>query len=196
MKAILADRPGGAEQLHFSDIPRPDCGQSDILVRVEATALNRADLLQREGKYPPPPGASEVFGLEMAGRVVAIGEEVTGWVEGDRVCALLPGGGYAEYVAVPEFLAMRIPENLSFEEAAAIPEAFVTAFQALEWLGAIAPSSHVLIHAGSSGVGTAAIQLARARDAHPMVTCSEGKRQACLALGAELAIDYRTDDPI
>ncbi|MEW6736566.1 MAG: NAD(P)H-quinone oxidoreductase [Acidobacteriota bacterium] len=190
MRAILVEE--GSEQLYLgeADFPRPK--ETELLVRVKATALNRADLLQRKGRYPPPPGASAILGLEMAGVVEWVGQQVDGWQVGERVCALLPGGGYAELVAIPAEMAMRIPENLSFEEAAAIPEVFLTAYLALFKLGDIKPGYKVLIHAGASGVGTAAIQLTREAGASAIVTASTAqKREACLKLGASLAIDYQ-----
>lgn len=194
MRAVLVEAPGGADQLRLGEAPRPEPGAGELRVRVRATALNRADLLQRQGQYPPPPGASEILGLEAAGVIEAVGEGVDAGRVGARVMALLPGGGYAEYVTVPARMAMPIPENLTFEEAAAVPEVFLTAYQALHWLGAVEAGQRVLVHAGASGVGTAAIQLARAAGATVYVTASAPKHDACLALGAEAAIDYRTED--
>ncbi len=194
MQAILVRSPGDAGQLFIGEVPRPVPGPGELLVRVRATALNRADIMQRRGKYPPPPGASPILGLEMAGTVEAMGEEVSGWKVGDRVCALLSGGGYAQYVTIPHEMAMRIPSGLSFNEAAAIPEVFLTAYQALYWYGGLEQDRHVLIHAGASGVGTAAIQLVRTAGAYPYVTASGGKLDICRRLGAELAIDYHNED--
>ena len=194
MRVVLVDAPGGPEQLRLGDHPKPTPAADELLVRVRATALNRADLMQREGKYPPPEGATPILGLEMAGTVEAVGPDVQGWREGDHVCALLDGGGYAEYVALPHQMAMPVPDGLSFEEAAAIPEVFLTAFQALHWIGQMEAGEQVLIHAGASGVGTAAIQLARAAGARPMVTASGGKLDRCRALGADVAIDYEHED--
>ena len=194
MKAILVRQPGGPEQLYVGEAATPVPAADELLVRVGATALNRADTLQRQGKYPPPPGASEILGLEMAGVVERVGAAVEGWQPGDRAMALLAGGGYAEYVAVPADQAMRVPERLSLEEAAALPEVFLTAFQALDWLGGLTAGQHVLIHAGASGVGTAAIQLAKAAGAAVYVTASAPKHALCLALGADAAIDYRSED--
>jgi tumor protein p53-inducible protein 3 len=193
MHVIHIDGAGSHSRLVFEERPIPAVGPNDLLVRVRATALNRADLLQRKGMYPPPEGASPILGLEMAGEVEAVGHQVRGRRIDDRVCALLPGGGYAQYVVVPAELAMPIADTMSFEEAAAIPEAFLTAFQALTWLGKVQVGETVLIHAGASGVGTAAIQLARAMKAHVIVTASRPKHAACLALGAEAAIDYREE---
>jgi tumor protein p53-inducible protein 3 len=194
MKAILVKQPGGAEQLTLGEYPDPAPGPRQVLVKVAASALNRADLLQRQGKYPPPPGESPILGLEMAGEVVAFGAGATRWKLGDRVCGLLGGGGYAEYALIHEDLAMPVPENLSWVEAAAIPEVFLTAFQALEWLGRLRRGEWVLIHAGASGVGTAAIQLAREMDARVAATASATKHDTCLRLGAETAIDYQQQD--
>lgn len=194
MRAVLVTAPGGPEQLVLGTFPKPEPGPGEVLVRVRATALNRADLLQREGKYPPPAGASPLLGLEMAGVIEAAGEGVRARKVGEAVCGLLPSGGYAEYVTLPEDLAIPVPEGFTFEEAAAVPEAFLTAYQALHWIGRMAPGEHVLVHAGASGVGTAAIQLVRAAGGHAYVTASPGKHALCLGLGAEAAIDYRSED--
>ncbi len=193
MQAIRVRQPGGPEQLYLGAYPEPVPGEGELLVRVEATALNRADLMQREGRYPPPPGASEILGLELAGTVAALGPGCEGRCVGDRVFGLLPGGGYARYAVLPLRMAMPVPANLSFEEAAAIPEVFLTAFQALFWLGDLREGQRVLVHAGASGVGTAAIQLANVVGARAIVTASAPKHAACLDLGAELAIDYKTE---
>jgi len=194
MKAVLIKKPGGPEVLRLGTYRRPKHTAEEVLVRVEATALNRADLLQRAGKYPPPKGASPIPGLEVSGVVEQRGRKAKKWAKGARVFGLLAGGGYAEYVAVHEDLLMPIPENLSFEEAAAIPEAFLTAFQALYWLGDLKAGQHVLIHAGASGVGTAAIQLVRATRAHACITASPSKHQICRNLGAEVLINYHEED--
>ncbi len=194
MRAIVVDEPGGPEQLRLGEHVRSVPAEDELLVRVRATALNRADTMQRRGTYPPPEGASEILGLEMAGTVAHVGAACAGWSAGDRAFGLLPGGGYAEHVVIHHEMAMRIPDSLSFVEAAAIPEVFLTAFQALHWLGDLEEGEHVLIHAGASGVGTAAIQLARAAGAHVHVTASAPKHALCRSLGAETAIDYRTED--
>lgn len=193
MRAILISRPGGAKQLYMGEYEKPHGTADDILVRVKATALNRADILQREGKYPPPKGASPILGLEMAGVVEEVGENCQEmWRPGDRVFGLLPGGGYAEYAVVPGKMAMPIPDSFTFEQAAAIPEAFLTAYQTLFWIGQLRSGETVLIHAGASGVGTAAIQLAKAAGASPAVTVgTEEKREACLKLGADFAFNYK-----
>ena len=194
MRAILVDEPGGPEHLRLGEYPTPEPGPGEIRVRVRATALNRADTLQRRGLYPPPPGASPILGLELAGEVETLGDGVTRWREGDRVFALLSGGGYAENAVLPAGMAMPIPASMTFEQAAAVPEVFLTAFQALHWIAELQAGEHALIHAGASGVGTAAIQLARAAGAHPHVTASAPKHDACRALGAETTIDYKTEN--
>ncbi|RMF60539.1 MAG: NAD(P)H-quinone oxidoreductase [Calditrichaeota bacterium] len=192
MKAVLVETPGGIDKLVIKEYPMPTPREDELLVKIKATALNRADILQRQGKYPPPPGASEVLGLEMAGIVEWVGSQCSGWKIGDRVCGLLPGGGYAEYCTIPAKMAIPIPSNLSFEEAAAIPEVFLTAFQTMHLLGDVKKGDFVLIHAGASGVGTAAIQLARFYDAIPIVTAGSARKlDFCLQLGAKVAINYK-----
>ena len=175
----------------LDEYEKPQPTPAQLLVKVHATALNRADTLQREGKYPPPKGASPLLGLEIAGVVEEVGANCTRYKKGDKVFGLLPGGGYAEYAVIEEAMAMPVPDNLSMEEAAAIPEVFLTAWQALVWLGKLRAGERALIHAGASGVGTAAIQLARALHAEVLVTASESKLQACLNLGAHKAINYK-----
>ncbi len=195
MKAILTKSSGTADQLYLGEYETPQPAADEVLVKVHATALNRADILQREGKYPPPAGASPILGLEMSGVVVEVGKEVEKWKVGDKVFGLLPGGGYAEYAVIHQDMAMAIPENLSFEEAAAIPEVFMTAFQAVHWLGKLQPSERILIHAGGSGVGTAAIQLANEMQAGDIiVTASQTKHAACRKLGAHYTIDYKSQN--
>jgi tumor protein p53-inducible protein 3 len=185
MKAILVKEPGDADQLMLGTYQMPEPSDDELFVKVKATALNRADILQRRGFYPPPKGASPILGLEMAGIVEWVGPKCSDWKPGDRVFGLLPGGGYAEYAVIPEAMAMPIPENFSFEEAAAIPEVFLTAYQTLFWLGNLQEKETVLIHAGASGVGTAAIQLARGKGATVIITAgSEQKLAACLELVA------------
>ena len=194
MRAITVSEPGGPEQLAMGEVPTPAPGPHEVLVQVHATALNRADTFQRRGHYPPPDGASEILGLECAGTVAATGAGVVDWSEGDRVFGLLAGGGYAEYTVTHADLLMAIPPGLSMEEATAIPEVFLTAYQALHWLGGIEPGHRVLIHAGASGVGTAAIQLTRNAEAVPYATASAPKHEVCHDLGADAAIDYETED--
>ncbi|HEY3228631.1 MAG TPA: NAD(P)H-quinone oxidoreductase [Roseiflexaceae bacterium] len=191
MKAILFDQPGGPDVLRLGEAPDPEPAAGELLVRVRATAANRADLLQRRGAYPPPAGASPILGLELAGEVRS---GAGGWRPGDRVMAVVTGGGYAELATVPAGMAIRIPDHLSFEEAAAIPEAFLTAFLNLFTLGRLQGGESVLIHAGASGVGTAAIQLARAAGARVLITAgSDEKLARCRELGAEVAIHYKRE---
>ncbi|MGA7838824.1 MAG: NAD(P)H-quinone oxidoreductase [Ignavibacteriaceae bacterium] len=194
MKAITFDSPGGPEVLKVGEYEKPVPSEKEILIKVQATAINRADTLQRMGKYPPPKGASPVLGLELAGEVVEAGQEIKKWKTGDKIFGLIPGGGYAEYAVIHEDMAMRIPENISVTEAAAIPEVFLTAFQALAWYGKTEKGNSVLIHAGGSGVGTAGIQIAREIGADIYITASSSKHKACLDLGAKKAIDYKTQN--
>jgi tumor protein p53-inducible protein 3 len=190
MKAILVE--DSTKSLYIGETDEPILSNEDLLVRVKATALNRADLLQKRGLYPPPKGASPILGLEMSGVIEKVGSNVTGWKPGDRVFALLPGGGYAERVCIPAGMAIRIPEHFSFEEAAAIPEVFLTAYLNLFILGGLKQDQTVLIHAGASGVGTAAIQLVKEAGAAAIITAgSAEKRNTCLQLGASAAIDYK-----
>jgi len=195
MQAVKIESFGDPGQLTIGQWPMPAPAPRELLVQVAATALNRADTLQRQGKYPPPSGESPLLGLEMAGTVVETGSEVARWKTGDRVCGLLGGGGYAQYAAIHEEMAMRIPDELSFEQAAAIPEVWLTAYQALRWLAGFQAEEWLLIHAGASGVGTAAIQLARQMKAGKiLVTASAPKHDICRELGADLAIDYQNKD--
>lgn len=194
MRAVVVTEEGDPEHMTIGEVPSPEPRANEVLVKVHATALNRADTFQRRGHYPPPEGASETLGLEMAGTVLNTGSGVVDWQEGDRVFGLLDGGGYAEYVAVHTDRLMAVPPGLSMQEAAAVPEVFLTAYQALYWLGGLAQNHRVLVHAGASGVGTAAIQLARCADACPYVTASAPKHDTCLELGAETAIDYESED--
>lgn len=195
MKAVLLRQEGDAAQLYLGEYPMPEADTEEILVRVFATALNRADILQRMGHYPPPPGVSPVLGLEVAGMVERVGAGVTRWKAGDRVMALLAGGGYAECAVVHQDIAMPVPEGWTFEQAAAIPEAFLTAWQSLHLLAHTQPGEKVLIHAGASGVGVAAIQVAtRLLGASCMVTASAAKLPLCQQLGAEKLVDYRNED--
>ena len=194
MQAVLVEEEGDPEHLTLGEHPDPAPAPGELLVDVRATALNRADTMQRRGNYPVPEDASEILGLEMAGTVAEAGTECTGWSEGDRVFGLLAGGGYAERATIPHEVAMPIPEALSFEEAAAVPEVFLTAYQALHWLGELQRGERVLIHAGASGVGTAATQLAVEAGAEVLATASAPKHDRCRAMGARVAIDYRSED--
>lgn len=193
MKATLIANDGSGD-LSWGDSPAPTAGPADVVVDVHATAVNRADLLQRRGFYPPPPGESEILGLEAAGVVASVGPKATRVKVGDRVCCLLAGGGYAERIVVNEAMAIPIPDGLDFVQAAAIPEAFYTAFVNIVQEAALAPGERVLIHAGASGVGTAAIQLVKARGATAYVTAgSDDKLARCTALGAAAAINYKSE---
>ena len=195
MKAIVFDTPGAEDVLKIGDVPPPPLGPSDIRIRVRATAVNRADLLQRQGMYPPPPGASPVLGLECAGEVIEVGTTVTGWQVGDRAMALLAGGGYAEEAVVHYGSAMHVPATLSLEEAGALPEVFLTAFLNLFMLGEIQTGGAALVHGGGSGVGTAAISLLQEAGVRCVVTAgSDDKCQRCRDLGAYAAINYQGGD--
>jgi putative PIG3 family NAD(P)H quinone oxidoreductase len=194
MRAVTVPEPGPPEHMTIGEVPTPQPGPDEVLVKVHATALNRADTFQRRGHYPPPDGASEILGLEMAGTVAETGSNVLDWHEQDRVFALLDGGGYAEYTVVHKDRLMAVPPGMSMQEAAAVPEVFLTAYQALHWLGGLQPGHRVLIHAGASGVGTAAVQLTRHGEAHPYVTASAPKHEVCRDLGAEATIDYQSED--
>jgi len=188
------DGPGDESVLHLAEVPDPAADEQEILIRIAASAVNRADLIQREGGYPPPPGAPDILGLECAGTVAAVGAGVTGWQVGDRIMALLAGGGYAEYATVHVGSALRVPDRLSLEEAAATPEVFLTASLNLFQLGRLEEGGAALVHGGGSGVGTAAIQLITAARARAFVTAgSPEKCQRCLELGAERAINYKTE---
>lgn len=192
MRAVVALAKGGPEVLNIQRVPIPELKESEVLVRVRATALNRADLLQRRGHYPVPKGASQILGLECAGEVA---ESRFGWEAGTRVMALLSGGGYAEYAAVHKDHIMPIPSGFSYEEAAAIPEVWLTAWQLFRTLSNTQPQEKLIIHAGASGVGTALIQLARENDVRTFVTCgSDAKADFCTNLGATRAVNYKTTD--
>lgn len=193
MRAIL-HQSESADTLHIGEHPTPEPGSKDILIRVAATALNRADLMQRKGNYPPPAGASPILGLEVAGTVVEVGDEVRKWKVGDRVCGLLSGGGYAAYAVLHQDMALPVPEQMDWTVAGAIPETFLTAYQALCTIAQLQAGERVLLHAGASGVGTAAIQLARQAGAEVYVTASGPKHKLCLDLGASRAIDYQQED--
>jgi putative PIG3 family NAD(P)H quinone oxidoreductase len=195
MKGIVVKGSHQQPVLVWETVPDVAFGPDEVLVNVWATAVNRADLLQARGGYNPPPDASEILGLEMAGVIAAVGKSVADWQVGDRVCALLPGGGYAEQVAVPAGMLLKMPRAWSFAMGTAVPEVWYTAYVNLFLEGDLAAGETVLIHAGASGVGTAAIQLANAAEATVFVTAgSDEKLQACRKLGAELAINYKQDD--
>jgi tumor protein p53-inducible protein 3 len=194
MKAVVIRQFGSAENLSIQHWEKPTLNPQEILVKVRATALNRADLLQREGKYPPPQGSSPILGLEIAGDVVELGSEVGNWKIGDKVFGLLSGGGYAEYASIHQLKAMPILPTMNYSQAVAIPEAYLTAYQALNLLGYLQKNETVLIHAGASGVGTAAIQLAKSMQARVITTSSASKVEFCKELGADLGIDYQSQD--
>ena len=195
MKAIVIDAPGDAGRLRLADLPDPAPAPGELLVRVHASALNRADVLQREGRYPPPPGTSDILGLELAGEVVTAGDGVTRFRPGDRVYGLCGGGGYAQLATISESLAMPLPDAFDYRQAAAIPEVFFTANTALQDLGRLQPGERALIHAGGSGVGTAAIQIAKLIGAEAWITAgSDEKCAKARALGADLAINYKSHD--
>jgi len=195
MRAITIPQPGGPEVLTWAEVPDPVPAAGEVLVEVAATAVNRADLLQRQGFYDPPPGSSPYPGLECAGRIVALGPGVAGWGVGDEVCALLAGGGYAERVAVPVGQLLPVPKGVSLEEAAALPEAACTVWSNIFMVAHLRPAETVLVHGGASGIGTMAIQLAKAVGAKVLVTAgSAGKLARCAELGADVGIDYREQD--
>lgn len=193
MRAVQLHKFGGIDELYIGEVAAPKKQDEQILVKVHASALNRADLLQRQGKYSPPEGESDILGLEIAGEVVQ--PDIRGkWQKGDRVMALLAGGGQAELATVHKDLAMPIPTTIDFVQAAGVPEVFLTAYQAMFYEGSLKEGESVLIHAGASGVGTAAIQLAKVKGAKVIVSCSASKHQACYDLGANHSIDYKTED--
>ena len=195
MHAIVVTEPGGPEVLAWQDVPAPVVGPGEILVEISAAAVNRADILQRQGLYPPPPGAPEWLGLECSGRVAALGEGVTSKSVGDAVCCLLSGGGYAEQVSVPAGQAMSIPAGVDIVTAAGLPEVACTVWSNLVMTAHLGRGDWVLIHGGGSGIGTMAIQVARALGARVAVTAgSERKLAECEALGAEVLINYREQD--
>ena len=195
MKAITFATYGGPDVLHLEDVAEPVPTPDDLLVRVRASALNRADTMQRRGHYPPPPGESDILGLELAGEVEAVGANALGFKTGDRVFGLVGGGGYAEKACIDHRMAMPIPHDWDFVKAAAVPEVFFTANETLFTLGRLDAGETVLIHAGASGVGTAGIQMARQTGARVLVTVgSQEKVARTEALGAEAAINYKTAD--
>ena len=195
MTVVEIAAPGGPEQLKTAVRPVPQPGNDEVLVRVAAAGINRPDVMQRQGRYPPPPGASDLPGMEVAGEIVALGPHVSGLSIGDKITSLLPGGGYAGYAIVAAPLAMPIPKGLSMVEAAAIPETFLTVWTNLFERGRCKAGDVVLIHGGTSGIGTTAIQLAKAWGARVFATAgSPDKARACEKLGAARGIDYKTED--
>src|SRR5688500_13754514 len=195
MRAIVASKPGEPDVLVVRDLPDPRPGPGELVVRCRAAGVNRADVLQRRGLYAPPPGTTDVLGLECAGEAEEVGAGVDRCRAGDRVFAILPGGGYAERVVLPADIAMPVPEALDWIGAAAVPEVFATAWDNLVRIGGLAAGGTALVHGGGSGVGTAAIQLARRRGARVLVTVgTREKAERCVALGADAAIVYREED--
>lgn len=197
MKAIVVDlkEKGAAPRLRWEEAPDPDCGPDEVVVAVAATAVNRADLLQARGLYPAPPGDSPILGLEVAGTIAATGAQVTGWHIGDRVCALAPGGGYAQKARVHQDMLLAMPDEWSFTRAAAVPEVWLTAYSNLVMEAGLKDGEGVLIHAGASGVGTAAVQIVKNTGALAYVTVGNAaKADACRRLGADGAILYKETD--
>jgi putative PIG3 family NAD(P)H quinone oxidoreductase len=195
MRAVIASGTGGPEVLSVGEVPDPTPGPGEVLVAVAATAVNRADTLQRQGFYPPPPGASDVIGLECSGTISALGDDVEGWAVGDQVCALLAGGGYASYVVVPAGQLMPVPTGVSLVEAAALPEVACTVWSNVFMVAGLQPGERFLVHGGSGGIGTMAIQLATALAAKVFATAgSAEKLAACAELGADVTINYRDED--
>ena len=195
MRAVVITKPGGPEVLEWQEVPDPDLGPGEVLIDVAAAGVNRADLLQRQGLYPPPPGAPPYPGMECSGRIEAVGTEVTGWQPGDDVCALMAGGGYAEKVAVPAGQVLPVPDGISVVDAAALPEATCTVYANVFQVGRLTAGETLLVHGGASGIGTIAIQLAKADGARVMCTAGAGKKlEFCRSLGADVAISYRNED--
>jgi putative PIG3 family NAD(P)H quinone oxidoreductase len=195
MRAVTVPEPGGPEVLVWAEVPDPVCGPGEVVVDVAATAVNRADLLQRQGFYPPPKGASEILGLECSGVISEVGEGVTGWSVGDEVCALLSGGGYAERVAVPAVQLLPRPAGVELATAAALPEVTCTVWSNVFLLARLRRGESFLVHGGSSGIGTMAIQLAARAGARVFTTAgTAAKLDVCRELGADVGINYRDED--
>lgn len=195
MKCVIAPKPGGLEALVIAERPVPQPGHGEVLIKIAAAGLNGADLSQRRGRYPMPPGATDILGLECAGEIAAVGAGVTRWRVGDKAAALLVGGGYAEYCTVPAVQCLPAPGNLSLIEAAALPECVMTVWSNVFELGRLAPGDTILVHGGASGIGTTAIQLAHALGARVFATAGNAEKcRRCEALGAVRAINYREED--
>jgi len=195
MRAITIPAPGDADALLFDDVPTPKVAPDEVLIEVTASGVNRADLMQRQGFYPPPPGASTYPGLEVSGTISTVGKDVSNWAIGDQVCALLSGGGYAEQVAVSSTQLLPVPGGVSLVNAAALPEVVSTVWSNLFMTANLQPGQTVLIHGGSSGIGTMAIQLAHAIGAHIAVTAGTSEKlEACRQLGAEILVNYHDQD--
>ncbi|MGZ4428030.1 MAG: NAD(P)H-quinone oxidoreductase [Nocardioidaceae bacterium] len=195
MRAVIVSEPGGPEVLTVTELPDPTPGENEVVIDLAATAVNRADTMQRMGFYPPPPGASEIPGLECSGTISAVGPGVERWSVGDEVCALLAGGGYAEKVLVPAGQVMPVPDGLDLVHAGALPECACTVWSNVFMIAGLQPAETLLIHGGGGGIGTLAIQLAKALGAKVLVTAgSEDKLELCRSLGADLAINYKEQD--
>jgi putative PIG3 family NAD(P)H quinone oxidoreductase len=194
MRAIVITEPGGTDVLELLDVPDPVPGPEEVVVDIVSTALNRADLLQRRGLYPGPPMEHEIPGLELAGRVSTLGARVSDWSVGDAVMAVVSGGGQAERISVHERQLMAVPDGLALADAGAVPEVFMTAWDALVVQGGLTSGRWALVHAGASGVGTAAIQLVKALGGSVVTTASTGKLEACRSLGADVVVDHTADD--
>jgi putative PIG3 family NAD(P)H quinone oxidoreductase len=195
MRAITIPKPGDADALVLTEVPAPTAAANEVLVEVAAAGVNRADLMQRQGFYPPPPGSSAYPGLEVSGTISTLGSDVTGWSVGDQVCALLSGGGYAEQVTVPATQLLPVPMGVSLVDAAALPEVVSTVWSNVFMTANLQPGQTLLIHGGSSGIGTMAIQLGRAIGARIAVTAGTSEKlTACRDLGAEILINYREQD--
>ncbi len=195
MRAVIATEPGGPEVLTVSELPDPVPGAGEVVLDVAAAGLNRADLLQRQGFYPPPPGASDVIGMECSGTVSAVGEGVEGWSVGDQACALLAGGGYAERVAVPAGQLLPLPDGVDLVTSAALPEVAATVWSNVFMVAGLQPQETLLVHGGAGGIGSFAIQIAHRLGAHVITTAgSADKLAACAALGADVTVNYREQD--
>lgn len=195
MRAVVITEPGGPDVLQVHDVPDPMPAEGEVVIAVAATAVNRADLLQRQGHYDPAPGTSPYLGLECSGTIAELGDGVTGWQAGDQVCALLGGGGYAERVAVPAGQLLPVPHGLSTVDAAALPEVTCTVWSMVFDIGQLRPGETLLVHGGASGVGTMAIQLAHRYGARVIATAGSARKlDACRELGAEVTINYRQQD--
>ena len=196
MRAVTTTGPGDVDVLCWSDVPDPVAGPGEVVIDVAASAVNRADLLQRQGFYPPPPGASEILGLECSGTVATVGDGVDGWRVGDEVCALLAGGGYAEKVAVPAAQCMPVPHGVDLVTAAALPEVACTVWSNVVQIAGLRRGESFLVHGGASGIGTMALQVARALGASPVMCTlgSDDRADHCRDLGADVVVNYNTDD--
>jgi putative PIG3 family NAD(P)H quinone oxidoreductase len=195
MRAVTVSEPGGPDVLTLAELPDPEPRSGEIVIDVAATAVNRADLLQRQGLYPPPPGASDIIGLECSGTVAAVGPETGAWQVGDEVCALLAGGGYATRVCVPAGQVMAVPDGVDLVTAAALPEVACTVWSNVFMVAGLQPDERLLVHGGAGGIGTFAIQLASALGAKVLTTAGSAEKLAmCTDLGADVAINHREDD--